>query len=419
MILAFNISDIIRVPFGYLLEWLYEFTTNYGLALILFSLIVKLILMPISAKSKKSMMKMSRLSPEIQALQKKYADDPQKANQAVQKLYKDEGVSMTGGCLWSLVPLLIMLPLYYVIREPLIYMFHMTAQQAGQVVQVIKDAVPNAFGSNTFYDQLTATPYLAQFAEQIKVSVPELAGRTLPEMNFLFLGVDLGQIPSWQFWKWASYSWANIGAFLLPVASAASNVLAMWVSQKMNSSVVTNQDGQRDETAAKAANASNKFMMWMMPAMTLFIGFTLPGALSLYWLAQGLFGIAQDAVLTKRYRRIYDAEDAVKRELAAKEAAEEAERERIRALRRAEHPEGIVENTSKKKLQKLREQSQATRRATEAAAESQAEPNEPLSGDPNRPFARGRAYRPSRYDRRGNASADEVEADASADTSEE
>ena len=95
-----SISDLIRVPFGYLLDWLYTFTNSYGLALILFSLIVKLVLLPMSVKSKKSMLKMSRLSPQVKALEAKYGDDKQKYQLAVQQMYKEEGVSMGGGCLW-------------------------------------------------------------------------------------------------------------------------------------------------------------------------------------------------------------------------------------------------------------------------------------------------------------------------------
>ena len=100
MFLAFQLSDIITVPFGWLLSVLYETTHNYGIAMILFAVIVQLILLPLNAKSKKSMMKMSRLTPKMQAIQQKYADDPQRQNQAIQELQKSEGVSMGGGCLW-------------------------------------------------------------------------------------------------------------------------------------------------------------------------------------------------------------------------------------------------------------------------------------------------------------------------------
>ena len=97
---SLSLSDIIRIPFGYLLEWLYQFANNYGVALILFSLIIKLILLPMSIKSKKSTLKMSRLAPIVKAMESKYGDDKQKYQMAVQQLYKDEGVSMGGGCLW-------------------------------------------------------------------------------------------------------------------------------------------------------------------------------------------------------------------------------------------------------------------------------------------------------------------------------
>ncbi len=148
----------------------------------------------------------------------------------------------------------------------------------------------------------------------------------------------------------------------------------------------------------RASNATNKSMMIVMPLMSLFIGFSYPAALSLYWLAQGLFGIVQDAVLTVRYRKIYDAEDEVKRRIAAQKAAEEAERERLRAQRRAENPDGISENASKKKLQKQqqfqKEQQQAAMKRVQSNASGE---DLPLSGDPERPFAKGRAYQPDRY----------------------
>ena len=102
MILAFQLSDLVTVPFGYLLDWLYQLTNNYGWALILFAILVKIILLPITAKSKKSSMKMARITPRVQAIQKKYENDQQKQSEAIRQLYKDEGVGMSGGCLWSL-----------------------------------------------------------------------------------------------------------------------------------------------------------------------------------------------------------------------------------------------------------------------------------------------------------------------------
>ena len=127
--------EFIKIPFGYLLAWLYDFTANYGIALILFSLILKFILLPMNIKSKKSMRAMSKVQPQMQALQKKYANDPQKQNEMINKLYKDEGVSMGGGCLWSFLPLFILFPLYAVVRQPITYMLHESLDVAAQRVK--------------------------------------------------------------------------------------------------------------------------------------------------------------------------------------------------------------------------------------------------------------------------------------------
>ena len=411
MFLAFSFGDIIRVPFGYLMDWLYQFTNNYGLALILFAILVKLILLYPTAKSKKSSMKMSRLQPRIQALQKKYEGDQQKQNEAIQALYKEEGVKMGGGCLWSFVPLLLLLPLYAVVRQPIQYMLHETVEVAEQIVAAIKEADISLFGKNEFYNQMIAAAHLGEYADQFKdiVAHPE----TLEGVKFSFLGIDLGAIPNWKFWKWSFENkdqiWPTIGGVLIALLSCGSQVVSMLISQKMNNSLVTDEKGLQDkETAKKSqANQSGKIMMWMMPLMSLWIGFTIPAALSLYWFAQGIVSTVIDVILTKHYRKIYDAEDAARLARALEQEALEAEKERLRAERRAANPDGITQNTSKKKLQQKQQQE---KEAAKAAAkreydakkgivveEVSTEEKPALSGIADRPNAKGRAYDPNRY----------------------
>lgn len=407
MFLAFHISDIITIPFGYLLDWLYQFTSNYGIALILFAILVKLLLFPIQAKSKKSMMKMSRLSPLVQKIQARYPDDQQKQNEALQQLYKDEGVSMTGGCLWSFVPLLILLPLYQVVRQPIVYMLHESLDVAEQIIEIIKAANSEYFGGNPYYHQMVAARYLPEFAEAIKEAIPSVSANTLAGLNFDFLGIDLGAVPQFNVFRWAIWDWAHIGAFLIPILSAGSQVLSMFISQKMNDSVITNEKGVQDKETAKNSqqNQTNMIMMWMMPLMSLWIGFTVPAALSLYWFIQGIISIVQDVFLTQHYRKIYDAEDAVRLQKAMEEERLEAERERVRAERRAANPDGQTQNTSKKKMQKqqqLAEEAAKAAAAREYAAkkgivvEEEASPA-CMSGIPERPFCKGRNYNPNRY----------------------
>ena len=400
-------TKIITVPFGWLLGQLYHLTGNYGIAMIIFALAVQTVLLPIRAKSKKSMMKMSRLQPRVQDIQRRYAGDQQKQNELIQKLYQDEGASMGAGCLWSFVPLLILFPLFTVIREPITYILG-DGENAAKIVEVIKGLDPSLFNAKmATYDQVFAAQAISKYAAELKEAIPGISAATLAGINFDFFGINLGAIPQFNIfdaaWVW---NWANIGLFLIPVISAGSQVLQMWISQKLNNSVITDEKGVQDKEAAEKSQAaqSTKFMLWMMPLMSLWIGFTVAAGLSLYWFIGGVYSTVSDIIMTKRYRKIYDAEDAVRIAKAMEEDRIEAEKERIRAERRAANPEGQTQNTSKKKLQKKLQQEEAAAKAA-ATKEYNAkkgiveEEDEKtvMSGIPGRPYCKGRNYDPNRY----------------------
>ena len=397
--------NFIQHGFGYVLGWLYQLTNNYGVALILFAVVLKLVLLYPTMRSKRSTMKMSRLTPQIQYIQKKYENDRQKQAEMTQALYKAEGVSMGGGCLWSFVPLLLLFPLYAVVREPITYVLH--EAQADKILNVLKASGYTNLLENTsdFYREMAAAPFLHEIADKIQgfVSNPD----TLKGLDFNLLGINLAAIPNIKFSTWGSNLWGSIGLFLLPVLSAGSQVITMLVSQKVNNSLVTNEKGVQDKEAAQNSEAakSGKMMMYVMPLMSLWIGFSMPGAMSVYWLAQGVFGMIVDVLLTNYYRKKYDAEDASKLRLAMEEEQRQLEKERIRAERRAANPDGITQNTSKKKLQENKRKEQEAEKA--AAAREYAEKKGivmeeekeklPLSGVKDRPYCKGRAYDPNRY----------------------
>jgi YidC/Oxa1 family membrane protein insertase len=148
-------------------------------------------------------------------------------------------------------------------------------------------------------------------------------------------------------------------------------------------------------------------MMFTMPLMSLWIGFTVPAALSLYWFIGGAVALLENEILTRHYRKVYDAEDAERLQKRLEADRLEEEKERQRAERRAANPDGITENTSKKKMQQKqqREAEAAKREAAKEYAtkkgiyvEEETEPeNDTLSGIPERPFCKGRAYNPNRY----------------------
>ena len=174
----------------------------------------------------------------------------------------------------------------------------------------------------------------------------------------------------------------------------------------MNDSVITDKNGVQDAETAKNSQTAqtNKSMMFTMPLMSLWIGFTVSAGLSVYWFIGGLYSTVSDIIMTKRYRKIYDAEDAERMKRYLEREAIEAEKERIRAEKRAANPDGITENTSKKKMQKkLRAEEEAAKAASakEYAAKRGIVVEEDekfvMSGIPERPYCKGRNYDPNRY----------------------
>ncbi|MFR5762245.1 MAG: YidC/Oxa1 family membrane protein insertase [Oscillospiraceae bacterium] len=351
------------------------------------------------------MLKMSRLSPQVKALESKYGDDKQKYQLAVQQLYKEEGVSMGGGCLWSFIPLIILLPLYYIIREPITYMMHNPQSTSAAIVAFMQASGVN-LGKNAYYAQLAAAGHIGEFMDDLK-ALAVTANANLQAMNFQFLGIDLSGIPSIKFWE--CEGWGEIGLFLIPVVSAGLQS-CVHVDQPEDEQPGRHerrrrtgrrgcQDGQPDQHDHDAHDAAD--VLW--------IGFSMPAAISIYWIAQAVFGAVQDYFLTKHYRKVYEEEDAVRQELAAKRRAEEAEKERQRALRREQNPDGITDNVSKKKIrQQEKEAAEKAARDYEAKKNPvpESEVKKPLSGDPERPYCRGRAYDPSHYGRKRAAESD-------------
>ena len=410
MFLAFKLSNLITVPFGWILAQLYNITGNYGVAMILFAVVVYMALLPATAKSKKSMMKMSRIQPAMQDIQRRYASDPQKQNEAIRQLQQDEGVSMGGGCLWSMLPMFILFPLFTVIREPITYILGCSAEVSNEIVMLLKGLAPESFTGNVAYAQVTAAQLIPQYAAEIKAAIPVVEDAVLNGINFSFLGLNIGSVPTFAFWKWGTFTWSTVGLFLIPLVSAGIQVVQTKIMQKLNESVIVDKDGIQDEETAKNSQQAQtaKSMMLMMPLMSLMIGFSVSAGLSIYWMVGGLVRTIQDIFLTRHYRKIYDAEDAVKIQRKMELDAIEAEKERIRAERRAANPEGQTQNTSKKKLQKA----EAAKLAAEKAAalreynakhgifeEEEAPKTDALSGIPERPYCKGRAYDPNRYNR--------------------
>ena len=409
----------ITKPFAWLMVQLYEWTGNYGISIILFALAVNLILTPFMAKSKKGMMRTSRLQPQIQELQRRHEGNPQKLNQEMQKLYQENGANPMSGCLWSLIPFPILIALYSVIRQPMTRMMF--------VAQSVVDEVQNFFVENGLYTipaktdayyEIKLTNLAHQHWDELQTA---LAGKIdgLLDIDFSFLGLNLGDQPQWNFMFKTDFSDAHVwlpalGLFLIPFISAFLSWLSMKISNAANPQTDAN------------TQASMQTMNLMMPLMSVWFCFIMPAAMGVYWIANSVFGMTRDYILTKTFQKQLDKEDAER--IAAKSARErEIEQKHLETERlKAEGKTEKNVNTSKKKIQ-ANEKAKSDERKAELDRAERAErrkrlgikENEiPASQVGNRRYARGRAYVPDRFTNPENAEAATIAAAAESEGAE-
>ena len=411
--------NVILIPFAWILRMLYALVQNYGVALILFSLALKLIMLPINMKSKKSMMKTTRMTPKVKALEAKYGGDQLKYQQEVQKLYKEEGVSPTGGCLWTLIPLILMIMLYGIVRQPMTYLMGLSADEVTKVTQFLIER-GHEYTSGAF-PQVFYASYVHEYFNEIQAIAPGII-----DINFNFLGLDISQIPDWKvLFDGSDLTWGSVGLFLIPIISGGMNFLTGKLSNWLNGSIATDDKGRKVDNVAASMNSSMKMMLWMMPLVSIYIGFIMPAGISVYWTAQAVFNMVQEVWLTRRYRKVYDAEDAEKAARAAEEEALEAERARRREEIKASGEVMVNPNTSKRKRKnqekamalptvegKLSEEERA--KLKQKQEEIAAQRRKALAGEisPERPYSRGRAYDPNRYGSHGEQTQEETEVQA-------
>ena len=393
-------GEFICKIFSWPLVKFYELTGSYGISIIFFALLVNLLMTPFMAKSKKSMMHTTLIQPRIQELQRRHEGNPQKLNQEMQKLYQEEGINPMSGCIWSLIPFPILIALYSVIRQPLTRMMFV----AEEVVTTLQDFFVNQGwytipAKTDAYVEIKLADIAHQHWDEVQTA---LAGQVdgLMNVDFGFLGLNLGQQPKWNFflrtdWSDASVWLPALGLFLIPFISA----FLSWASMKI-SNMSNPPQAQNAQT-----EASMKSMTLMMPLMSIWICFVMPAAMGIYWIANSVFGIIRDFVLTKVFKKQLDKEMA-ERDAARSQREKEIEAKRLETERlKAEGKTTINANTSKKKIQANEKQKMDERKAALDKAERAArrerrgekEYEKPASQVGDRRYARGRAYDPNRF----------------------
>ena len=358
-----QIGYYICVPFAWLTRLFYSLTGSYGLALILFTLVVKLVILPFQLKSKKSMLRMNRMQGKVKDIQTRFANNRERQQQEMAELYAREGVNPMSGCLWSFIPFPILIALYAIIRTPLRYFMSLSTSVIEEIGTLAGTLGYEA--SNNTYDQI----YLAKFIHEHWES---FAGKFdgLVDLNYSFLGMDLASQPSTLLSQFPGGGWPMWGAILLPIISAGIQFAMSFITMRTNGS---------------APNGSTKTMMYMMPLMTLWMGYILPSALCIYWIANSAFSLIQEVTLNEYFNKILDREETEKEKAAREKRYAKYQRQKELMAQQQ------LANGGKKP------QNQQGKKKPSGDKKKSAGSNE-NGRVGQRPYARGRAYDKSHYD---------------------
>lgn len=279
--------------FGYLLNIIDEFVGNYGLAIILFTLIIKLLMLPLSIKQQKTMKKSTKLQEEMKVLQFKYKNDPEKLNREMMDLYKKENMSPFSGCLSAIAQFILLISIFYMVRFPLTYMEKIDSNQLNVYVQEMKNCGIEVSQAYSEIDIIRELDYL-------KEKFPEDETLNRINLNMEFFGLDLSKIPQQNLTDWTVY--------IIPILYIISTFISMRITTSMQQKSkekddvvdITDENKENEKNEMEDAMAqSNKMMSWMMPIMSVSISLVAPLGLALYWLVNNILMIFERLILNK------------------------------------------------------------------------------------------------------------------------
>ena len=277
--------DFFANTFGYVLNLLYNLLNNYGLAIILFTILIKIILLPISIKQQRTMKKSAKLQEQMKSIQFKYKNDPEKMNQEIMSLYKSENMSPMSGCLSSIIQLILLLSIFYLVKSPLTYMRKIPTENLNNYVKQMQDEGKNV---NNVYPEIDIIREKGPENEEVR-------------LNMEFLGLDLSEIPQ--------QSMSDYRVYIIPGLYIISTFISMRLTTSMQAKakkkkdvIELDADGKPkadDSNEVDVAMQTNKMMSWMMPIMSISIAFIAPLGLALYWLINNILMIIERLVLDR------------------------------------------------------------------------------------------------------------------------
>lgn len=284
--------------FGYVLNALYDIFNNYGIAIILFSIILRVILIPITISQQSSMKKTSKIQKQTQELQKKYKNNQEKMNQELMELYKKEKINPFSGCFSAIIQIVIILSVFWLVSQPLTYMKHV---QDMDIYKEYLDKVEE--GNNKSYKEIAILNMVESDYQDIvkqlekgEENKEKLENRKNElnklRLNMNFLGLDLSKVPT--------QSLNDYKVYIIPILY----VISSFVSIKMTTNMQNNKEDKKETSGENASEieamqSMNKSMTYMMPIMSVSIAVIAPLGLALYWLVSNVLMIVERLIIQK------------------------------------------------------------------------------------------------------------------------
>lgn len=293
--------------FGYILNWLYGLVSNYGLAIIIFSVLLRVILIPITIKQQKSMKKSAMLQEKMAEIQKKYKNNPEKLNQETIELYKTEKMSPFSGCLTSILQLVIILSVFWLVSQPLTYMKRIDPKIIETYTNEMKE---NQFNANNSYVQISVLDYAETKYKEIEEQLKQENVENREELeakrddynqlrlNMEFLGIDLSKVPTQSLNDWRVYIIPGLYV-ITSFISIRLTTMTQNKKKKKEEIIVENGELKDEPDPMEQMQAMNKSMSYMMPVMSVMIAVIAPLGLALYWLMSNILMIIERLVINK------------------------------------------------------------------------------------------------------------------------
>ncbi len=335
--------------FGYILEFLYNLIGNYGMAIILFCILVKLVMIPLSIKQQRTLKKNEKLQEEMKKIQFKYKNNPEKMNQEVMSLYKKEGVSPFSGCLSAIIQIILLFSVFLLVRSPLTYMAKMDTTVIDKMAEIVaqedssynqtyreiaiiqyinnlegaisveeneneepseiqpsetESSETNISETESFETDISETDVMEENVSEEELNLNEYIDKANINMNFF--GIDLSLVPMQDYTNWKVY--------IIPVLYVISSFISIKLTTALNSKKKKERnkklitDGKEQEEVYDPMESANKSMFWFMPVMAISISIVAPLGLALYWLTNNALMIIERLIFNKIFNKEEEAD---------------------------------------------------------------------------------------------------------------